>query len=62
MASLITKNFLEAFKTNLEQVAKILSTVKLQFKIEYPSYKEQRQAMANPIEFQNLLGIAIIEL
>ena len=58
----VAEAYLEAVRLKLEQIAEIMkNNVNVDFK-EPPSYEEQRKAMANPVEFQNLLGIAVIQL
>jgi hypothetical protein len=58
----IAESYPEAVRVKLEQIAGILknnANVKME---KEPSNEEQRKAMANPVEFQNLLGTAVIHL
>ena len=58
----IAEAYLEAVRLKLEQIAGILKNNANVVLEGCPSYEEQRKAMANPVEFQNLLGTAVIQL
>lgn len=58
----IAEAYLEAVELKLKQIAGILKNNANVDMRKKPSNEEQRRAMANPVEFQNLLGTAVIQL
>ena len=58
----IAEDYLEAVELKLDQITRILNNNANFDMSKKPSNEEQRKAMANPVEFQNLLGTAVIQL
>jgi hypothetical protein len=58
----IAEAYLDAVELKLKQIAGILKNNANVDMRKKPSNEEQRRALANPVEFQNLLGTAVIQL